>query len=194
MSDDKSIATRKKLLDAAEDVFSEFGFHKALVEEIANRAGLGKGTIYRYFENKEELFKSLMEEHVNELTESVMNNTSGKTDPIEKIKITLKAYLDFFKMHKRLFSILVFEDEGAGCKNAEECWEKRTGYAKILEAFISDGISKNVFKKLEPMTLSYCMLGMLNYLIIKWMRSEVEYDLTDELDTVYEMTFNGILN
>ena len=88
------IPTRKRILTAAGDVFSEYGFHETLVDEIAKRAGLGKGTIYRYFKNKKELFKSVIVEQIEELNKAVLLE-SGKYDgTIDKIKAGIRAYLD----------------------------------------------------------------------------------------------------
>ena len=53
-------STKDKILEAALEVFSEKGFHLATVDEIAERADLGKGTLYRYFANKETLFNELV--------------------------------------------------------------------------------------------------------------------------------------
>ncbi|MDR1384036.1 MAG: TetR/AcrR family transcriptional regulator [Planctomycetaceae bacterium] len=50
------IEKRNAIFKAAIDVFAEFGYQSADVQEIANRAGVGKGTVYRYFINKEQLF------------------------------------------------------------------------------------------------------------------------------------------
>ena len=50
---------RELILEAAARVFGEKGFHQATVEEIAKEAGVGKGTIYQYFDSKDEIFREL---------------------------------------------------------------------------------------------------------------------------------------
>ncbi len=192
MSDNSKISTRKKILVAAEEVFSEYGFHKSLVDAIAAKAGLGKGTIYRYFENKEVLFKSLMDENVEALV-SIVQSESGKCDgAVEKLKVNIESYIKFFKQHKRLFVILLFEEEGIGCKDHNECWEKRMGHTVLLEECIKEGSELGVFKKLDSGFLSYSILGVIHYNVIKWMRSNDEYDILDELPAIYDFIFNGI--
>src|SRR2546421_6317082 len=57
--------TRARLLDAAEKVFVDRGFHAASVEEVAEEAGYSKGAVYSNFENKDELFLAVLERRVD---------------------------------------------------------------------------------------------------------------------------------
>src|SRR5271167_4150372 len=56
--------TQAKILDAAEEVFSEQGFEKAQLEEVAARAGYTRGAIYAHYASKEDVFLALMEQRV----------------------------------------------------------------------------------------------------------------------------------
>ena len=58
----KKAQKRKNILDAAAKVFSKDGYHQAKVEDIARMAGIGKGTIYLYFENKRHLYYCMLKE------------------------------------------------------------------------------------------------------------------------------------
>ena len=49
-------SAKERILEAALEIFSQKGFHPATTDEIAERAGVGKGTLYRYFETKDKLF------------------------------------------------------------------------------------------------------------------------------------------
>lgn len=187
----QKIPTRKKILLAAEEVFSESGYHKTLVEDIAARAGLGKGTIYRYFATKKELFLSLMFESLDELREIIKAATDKHTGTIDKLKAGIEAYLGFFKRHKQLFVILIYEHNEVGCGENDDCLTKFTDLIGEISDFARGGIADGTFKELDPVTLSYGMLGTLNYVIFKWMMSPKEYDIMDELDTIYELILRG---
>jgi AcrR family transcriptional regulator len=187
------IPTRKKILLAAEEVFSEHGFHKTLVEDISNRAGLGKGTIYRYFKNKKDLFQSLIFESIDELNSILSETVEMEGDTIDKMKTGIKTYLEFFKEHKRLFTILLFEHNEIGCNDSNECFEKFASIIKLGTDFCEKAISEGTVKDLDPAVMTYCGLGVVNYALFKWMMSKVEYDIMDELDTIYEIIFRGVL-
>lgn len=63
---------RQELLSAAAGVFAEHGFHDALIDEVAERAGYSKGAVYWYFASKDDLFLALVEEHVDRPTREMI--------------------------------------------------------------------------------------------------------------------------
>jgi AcrR family transcriptional regulator len=82
-------ANRGRLIEAARDVFAEQG-PDAKVEEIARRAGVGVGTLYRRFPGKEELVRAILEERVAELL-SLLAAEPGETDPFAALGEFLEA-------------------------------------------------------------------------------------------------------
>ncbi len=100
---------RKRILDAAEAVFSEKGFDGARVHEIARTAGVNKALIYYYFEGKAQLLDALME-RIGEENQSVKEQAiAEKGDDEERIEALMTAGFDFLKRRKRFFSILFME-------------------------------------------------------------------------------------
>jgi AcrR family transcriptional regulator len=64
---------KREILEAAAAVFAERGFRTARIADIADRAGIGKGTVYEYFRSKEDLFISLFDWYLNQIFASVSN-------------------------------------------------------------------------------------------------------------------------
>ncbi|MDQ7083067.1 MAG: helix-turn-helix domain-containing protein [Aquificota bacterium] len=62
-----SVQTRGRLIEAAKRVFSERGYHNAQIAHIIDEAGVARGTFYLYFRSKEEIFRELLREVVEEL-------------------------------------------------------------------------------------------------------------------------------
>ena len=69
----KTATPQEKILAAAEVMFASKRFHEVLMDDIAIGAGVGKGTIYRYFKNKEELYAALLKEASTELMKLIEN-------------------------------------------------------------------------------------------------------------------------
>ena len=88
---------RKLILDGAEKIFAAKGFAGSKVEEIAEQAGVAKGTIYLYFPSKEEVFISLIEERVNELISLVQERIKGLDCAIKLYVYKLKPKLSFIR-------------------------------------------------------------------------------------------------
>src|SRR5437764_15182458 len=88
---------RTQILDIAAKVFAGFGFAGTDVQVIADRLGVGKGTVYRYFPTKEVLFLAAVERGLDELTaemDAVLREPAGA--PVEQTRRAIRTYLGFF--------------------------------------------------------------------------------------------------
>ncbi|MCK4936048.1 MAG: TetR/AcrR family transcriptional regulator, partial [Elusimicrobiales bacterium] len=88
---------KKQILDAAVIVFSKDGFSRANTDDIAKRAKLGKGTVFRYFKNKKILFCSVVDRGLDSLKNEIMSEIEKVSDPLEKIEKIIESYLSFFE-------------------------------------------------------------------------------------------------
>ena len=75
----KHVTKRQKIIETAEKVFAEFGFNKARISEIAKRAGVAEGSIYDYFENKEDLLLSVSKFRIERLNKDLRESFQIKT-------------------------------------------------------------------------------------------------------------------
>ena len=89
-------ATRRKLLDAARAVFAEKGLDLARIDEITERADVGKGTFYYHFNNRSELIGELIEEMLDELVKVIEARCSGITDLKNLLDRLIDAHIAFF--------------------------------------------------------------------------------------------------
>ncbi|MBS0261206.1 MAG: TetR/AcrR family transcriptional regulator [Planctomycetes bacterium] len=100
---------REEILDAAAEVFAKHGFAVTDVQEIADKIGVGKGTIYRYFPSKEELFLAAVDHGMRQLKETVDAAVGTVEQPLERIGEGVRAYLTFFDEHPGIVELLIHE-------------------------------------------------------------------------------------
>lgn len=100
---------RAEILDAATTVFAENGFAETDVQEVADKTGVGKGTVYRYFPSKEELFLAAVDHGMRNLKTSVDASVAKVKQPLEQIEAGVRAYLTFFDEHPEIVELLVQE-------------------------------------------------------------------------------------
>lgn len=100
---------RAEILDAATAVFSERGFAAADVQEVADKTGVGKGTVYRYFPSKDELFLSAVDHGMRNLKTAVDAAVATAKQPMARIAEGVRAYLTFFDEHPEIVELLVQE-------------------------------------------------------------------------------------
>jgi TetR/AcrR family transcriptional regulator len=97
---------KKQILDAARTLLFEKGLHATSINQIAKTAELGVGTIYFYYQSKEEIFSSLQEEGLELLYDRIAAIAGSDIAPEEKLRGTARAYLGFSREHKNYFDII----------------------------------------------------------------------------------------
>lgn len=105
---------RQQILDAAYVVFSRKGYHRATVDEIIALADTGKGTVYNYFTNKEQLFYTLIKERSTPFETILENIVSSPEQPLQKVETIIKAFLEFYKENADLWRVVMYEVRGLG--------------------------------------------------------------------------------
>jgi len=92
----RTSATRNKLIQAAREVFAEKGFDLTRIDEITNRADVGKGTFYNHFKSKEGLIRQLISEVMNELNSEMEKKCLGITDLPQLLDKIIGVHIEFF--------------------------------------------------------------------------------------------------
>lgn len=100
---------RSEILEAATKVFARVGFAATDVQEIAAVAGVGKGTVYRYFPSKEELFLATVDLGMRRLTTTVDLAAANAVEPLARIAAAIEAYLAYFDQHPEMIELFIQE-------------------------------------------------------------------------------------
>lgn len=106
---DIKIRREEEILEAAAILFAECGYSQADTQTLADRLGVGKGTIYRYFPSKRELFLAAVDRLMWQLHESITAAIDEIEDPIDRILQAMNAYLKFFTQRPELVELLIQE-------------------------------------------------------------------------------------
>lgn len=90
------VGKHKQILLALEEVCRDRRFHEVTLEDVASQAGVGKGTIYRYFRDKEDLFKQLVAFGMDKLCASLQQHVAAEGDFTQKLTGMCQTISDFF--------------------------------------------------------------------------------------------------
>lgn len=103
---------RKSIIEAALRVFSRKGYSPAALDEVAKEASIAKGTLYLYFEDKEDLFYSTIMYVIDNLSNLLQENIRDDMDPIETLKMHAYYLLRYFSQNDDYFGIFetIFND------------------------------------------------------------------------------------
>ncbi|MDB5348856.1 MAG: transcriptional regulator [Planctomycetota bacterium] len=102
-------AREGELLDAATSLFAERGYGDADTQALVERMGVGKGTLYRYFASKKALFLAAVDRVMRRMTAQIDASVAGVEDPLERIAVAIRAYLEFFATNPEYVELLIQE-------------------------------------------------------------------------------------
>ena len=100
---------REEILETAAALFAKHGYSETDTQLLAETLNVGKGTLYRYFPSKQELFLAVADRAMRKLREQVDAAVAGVEDPLERIGRGIHAYLTFFAEHPGFVELLIQE-------------------------------------------------------------------------------------
>jgi AcrR family transcriptional regulator len=100
---------REEILDAATDLFAEFGYSEAVTKDLADKLQVGKGTIYRYFPSKRELFLATVDRVMRRMRVQVDQAVVDIPDLLERLEEGTRAFLRFFAQNPKYVELLILE-------------------------------------------------------------------------------------
>jgi AcrR family transcriptional regulator len=109
-SDEEAMtARREEILQTATELFADHGFSDAVTQVLADRLQIGKGTIYRHFPSKRELFLAAADRVMVKLNERIESTIAGIDDGLESITLAISSYLAFFAENPHFVELIVQE-------------------------------------------------------------------------------------
>lgn len=159
-------ARKRDIIDIAARLFSEKDFHEVKVDEIAERVGLSKGTIYLYFENKENLFFSIIIDRANALYAQLLEASRSNADFTKCLHDFVSAYLGFFRKHEAFFKIIHSEktrlDMETHYKMHDYSSEVLRSLFTVVTELMQKGQKNGMLRTGDPRTLGKILIALLN--------------------------------
>jgi len=193
---------RQQIIVAAKRVFTEKGFNKATIEDIARNAELSPGTLYLYFKNKEELYASLSLRILQYLAirvEHVKNETN--LGPQEKMDALMNAMFDVYEFDPLILINMFHLQSSETLKNLspallDELNELTRKSINTIAELFEDGINKKFFMDQHPMALADIFWSMFSGVVLletsKHALNENHNFLKGTLDVAFEVFSKGI--
>jgi AcrR family transcriptional regulator len=139
---------REQIISAARKVFAQKGYRCTKTEDIAAALGVGKGTLYRYFEDKRALFLAVDHEGFGRL-EELAEPVYQLSDPRERLKALVKLFCDFFDRERDLIEIMMqmrseFKDE-----YQQSFSQDHSKHVGRLAETLREGMVKGHFRRMD---------------------------------------------
>lgn len=162
-------ATRERILEAAEAVFADKGYHEALVDQVAGATSLSKGGIYFHFPSKESLFFAVLDRLANRLIAKVERESSAQPTAMARADAALVAVFSALSKRRRLARLLMVQGYSMGNAFEQKRAELFGKFAGLVQAHLDDAVAKGEIGAIDTEVASHAWLGAINELLIRWL-------------------------
>ncbi len=190
----RGTSKRERILRAAVDVFAQNGYFNAKVSEIAKTAGVADGTIYLYFDGKEDLLVTIFREHTRNYLQSLERELATISRPEERISTTIRHHLETLGRDRALAVVSQVELRHSLKFMSLLSQQEVADYLGILRKLVEQGQAEGVFRRnLHPSLVAKAIFGVLDEMVTSWMLSEKSYPLEEQAEGVSDLILTGLL-
>jgi AcrR family transcriptional regulator len=187
-----SVDRKRLIIEAASKSFSLFGYKATTMDQVAKLANVGKGTIYTFFKNKEELFDEIISSLINEMKVAAEEAINPKVSFFENVHRALFRILEFRKEHQLTIKLYQEAKEMGTPAVIEVIQKVEKVVIDFLSLKINDAIKEGKIKKCNPELTAFIMLRLYVSLIFDWEKLHGPLD-KDEIADLFELyIFKGL--
>ncbi len=164
-----SDATRERILEAAETVFGDKGYHDAIVDDIGRATSISKGGLYFHFPNKEALFFAVMDRLADRLVQRAEKAAAGQTSPLASAEAALEAVLTSLSKRRRLARLLIVQGYSMGNSFERKRAEVFDRFAAVIRVQLARAVSSGEIRPVDTHIAARVWLGAISEVIIHWL-------------------------
>lgn len=194
----EKLQQRQDMLAAALDLFSQKGYHNVSMHEIAGQAEFAIGTLYKFFQNKEDLYRALVLEQCDRFEEALAQAMEEPEDEVEKLRNYVRTKSERFRSNLPFVRLFLAESRGvsfnikAGLN--EELRERYYNFLERLAAIFAQGIKNNRYKNIaDPYYLAAALDSVLDASLLLWLDAPERFPYPENPDLILDIFFQGLL-
>lgn len=181
------------IIKTAQELFARFGFKKTTMDEIAQKAHIGKSTIYHYFESKEELFRTIVEKESHILFQKIEEAVSKAPGAQEKLRAYVITRMQHLKEMANFYSVLseeYLEHYAFIEKVRQQDFQRET---EMVRAILKEGVEAGIFYVEDIPLTGFAIITALKGLEYPFAVSVELPDIQKQVDILLKVLFNGVL-
>ncbi len=183
---------REIILDAAVQVFSTKGYHNTRMEEIATVAGIGKGTIYEYFDSKLQLFQAMMEGSLQIYYNRIDMPKLETLTLEERLSVLFESHITFCRENKDLTRIVFWDTEIWDEDLKDWTYNLRNEKEEKLTGIIQDSIERGEIRNVDAKLLTLLIIGSLGSLWVPITLDDWDISPADMAAQLTDIIMKGI--
>jgi AcrR family transcriptional regulator len=187
------VATRTKLFEVATELLGEKGFGSTTVDEIAELAGVAKGTIYYHFDSKSELVETLIAEGLEPLAEQMRDAAKGASSARDALSALARVELAFIRDHTAFAKLVMTE-----LWREDRVWREtllllRERIGVVIREQVERGIAAGELRSdIDPQFAARALFALTATAALDWLAFEPERPVEDVVDQIRRLTVMAV--
>lgn len=189
---EKTSTTRKMLIEVARTLFAENGKKNVTMNDIAEASKKGRRTLYTYFNNKEEIYRAVIDKELSTVLERLLVVSNLQSEPDVKLTNHILTHLDAVKD-------VVNRNGSLRADFFHDIYEVERTRRKIdvqeialIRSIIAEGIEKNIFKRMDVELSSIIIFYAIKGLEVPYIRQNISSEFEKNRNSIVEFVFMGI--
>jgi TetR/AcrR family transcriptional regulator, cholesterol catabolism regulator len=183
-------ATRKRIVDAAVELFAEKGFHGTGVAEIGDRAGVQRGALYYHIGSKEELLWQILRDYIQLMLVDALRISKSSDDPISKLRKLIHSHIGLIIEHRCEVAIELRDVTALSGDRGDELQEMRDQVQQCWQRVNDVGYAAGLLRSNDHVVTN-SVLGMLN-MVTFWYRPQGEHSPEEIADILASTILDGV--
>ncbi len=163
--------TEDKIIVAASRLFAKNGYKNTTIKDIAKLARIGKSTVFYYFQNKESILESIIEEAIGGVFNELQKIASSNIPPEEKFFRALSNHIHYMTKYMNSVKTFLYEFKFLSEEKRKLYINKRKRYELTFRNLIKELQKVGIFKNLDTRIVTMGILGMCNWMVV-WYRKK----------------------
>jgi TetR/AcrR family fatty acid metabolism transcriptional regulator len=190
----RGTAKRERILRASVDVFAEHGYFNAKVAQIAKAAGVADGTIYLYFQGKEDLLITIFREHTRSYLAALEQRMIGVDAAEDRLRTAVRHHMETLGRDRALAVVSQVELRHSLKFLSLFSQQEVADYLNVIRKIVEHGQETGAFRRnVHPQLAAKAIFGVLDEMVTSWMLSEKDYDLAAQSEQVADLILTGLL-
>ena len=183
---------RQKIIEALTQLMRTRDFHSVTTAEIAQRAGVTEGLIYKYFSSKKDLLYQVLDDLFARFNEAVLERIAGTSSAIQQLDIIIASSIEYYAANRVFARILLLEVRNSQDYFTSEAYERVKTYARRIRDIIDQGIAKGEIKSdIDPQILRNVILGAIEHACLGEIIFSRKLDAQVVTQSISTILFNG---
>lgn len=184
---------RRRILSAGRQVLKEKGYQEILLDDVARRAGIAKGTLYLYFKNKENLFAALFQDLVDDMESKLKKMGLEKLPAPAYLRHIVTEGLNFLDEHRDfIVQFSVKEPPFCGAETGHIMLKRFKEHIDFIAQIVKTGVREGSIKKCDIFTAALFLIALFRMFLMRKVLLGTSGPLKDSAGELMDLYLKGV--